>query len=227
MQILKRYPGPPIAVVVAINTTTQDILNLMEITNPDVIFASQPPSTFWAKSFHLLNAGTIRPYLAEPLDPLVAVAHFLIEQKQSLISMGLREDITIQMLFRFAKEIFRGDIGKYDNIVDTLQYVCTQSRQQLLEVRSALVEDVKSSNTRKRTTKMLENSILFVDQICRKHCLSVEPSTTAIPSSTPSSSPVSSPTPSTSHDVLPILQHENPTWLFVDAWKRHLGDSMD
>ncbi|KAI9259948.1 hypothetical protein EDC94DRAFT_611294 [Helicostylum pulchrum] len=125
LQMLKSYPVPPIVVVIAINTTTQNILNLMEITNPDVMFASRLPSTCWAKPFHLLNAGTIRPYPAEPLDPLVAVAHFLIEQKQALISMELREDTTIQMLFRFAKEIFGGDIGKYDNIVNTLQYVCT------------------------------------------------------------------------------------------------------
>ncbi|KAI9266171.1 hypothetical protein EDC94DRAFT_603027, partial [Helicostylum pulchrum] len=99
------------------------VLNLMERNNPDVMFASQLPSTCWAKSFHLLNAGTIRPYLAEPLDPLVAVAHFLIEQKQPLISMELGENTTIQMLFRFTKEIFGDDIGKYDNIVDTLQNV--------------------------------------------------------------------------------------------------------
>ncbi|CEP09892.1 hypothetical protein [Parasitella parasitica] len=131
------------------------------------------------------------------------------------------------MLFWFAKEIFGDDIGKYDNIVNTLQYVCTQSRQQFLKARNALVEDVESGNTRKRTAKMLDDGILFVDQICKKHSLSVEPSATAIPSSTPSSSSVSSPTSSTSHDVLPTIQHENATWLFVDVWRKHLGNAMD
>ncbi|KAI9010873.1 hypothetical protein CLU79DRAFT_772390 [Phycomyces nitens] len=44
--------------------------------------------------------------------------------------------------FRFAKEIFGGDLGKYDNIVDSLQYVCTQFRQQLFKAKDALAEDV-------------------------------------------------------------------------------------
>ncbi|KAI7849066.1 hypothetical protein BDC45DRAFT_540378 [Circinella umbellata] len=99
LQMIKRYPVLPIIVVIGINSTTQDILEMVGKEDPEVLFSASLPCTGWANCFYLLNGGTIRTYLdCNPIEPTVALAHFFIEQELSLISMERHEDPTIQML---------------------------------------------------------------------------------------------------------------------------------
>lgn len=122
LQILKEYPVAPIVIVVCINSTTQEIIDIETKQNSEFPFVVQPPCPGWAKSFHLFNGSSIHAYLnAQPLHPLVIVAHFLIEQKQSLIAMEHRQDPTIHQLFALAKDIFGTDIHEYEDFLVVLQ----------------------------------------------------------------------------------------------------------
>lgn len=154
LQILKEYPVTPIVVVVCINSTTEDIINMEVKRNEEFPFAMQLPCTGWAKSFNLLNGGSIHAYLdTQPLHPLVAVAHFLIEQKLSLISMQNRQDLTVQKLFSLAKDIFGNEIDEYENLLVVLEEVCNQTKSQFSKASKRLLEDIEDPESRKRTAK--------------------------------------------------------------------------
>ncbi|KAI7851192.1 hypothetical protein BDC45DRAFT_445937 [Circinella umbellata] len=96
LQMIKRYPVLPIVVIISINSTMQDILEMVGKEDLEVPFAASLPCAGWADCFYLLNGGIICTYLdCNPIEPTVALAHFFIEQKLSLISMERREDPTI------------------------------------------------------------------------------------------------------------------------------------
>ncbi|CAO3655857.1 unnamed protein product [Mucor hiemalis] len=220
LQILKEYPVAPIVVVVCINSTTEDIINMEVKQNEDFPFAMQLPCIGWAKSFNLLNGGSIHAYLdTQPLHPLVAVAHLLIEQMLSLISMENRQDPIIQKLFSLAKDIFGNEIDEYENLLAVLNEVCNQTKSRFPKASKRLLEDIGDSESRKRTAKCLDDGILYVDEICRKHHIRTEP---VNPSSVGSSS---SSTPS--RDLLPAPKQEYPNWVFIDSARKHLKDKMD
>ena len=227
LQMIKRYPVLPIVIIIGITNTTQDILEMVVKEDPEVPFAARLPCAGWAQSFYLINAGTIRTHLdTKPLEPTVAIAHFFIEQKLSLISMKRRDDATIQLLFKYAKDIFNGDIGNFNSILDAFDTTCNQFHRQLIKAKQTLTEDINHTKSRKRTAQVLEDGILFVNKMRKKHSLSQEPSATSSSSSTTSST-ISSTTSSTDFDSLPVVQHKSSSWLFVDVWRKHTGDEMD
>ncbi|KAI7851191.1 hypothetical protein BDC45DRAFT_572280 [Circinella umbellata] len=109
--------------------------------------------------------GTIRTYLdSNPIEPTVALAHFFIEQKLFMISMERCDDSTVPLFFKYAK--------------DTLQ---------LIKARETLTEHVRNIQSRKRTAQVLDDGILFVNEMCKNHSLSQEPSGSPSPSSATSS----------------------------------------
>lgn len=220
LQILKEYPVTPIVVVVCINSTTEDIINMEAKRNEEFPFAMHLPCIGWAKSFNLLNGGSIHAYLdTQPLHPLVAVAHFLIEQKLSLISMQNRQDLTIQKLFSLAKGIFGNEIDEYENLLVVLEEVCNQTKSQFSKASKRLLEDIEDPESIKRTAKCLDDGILYVNEVCRKHHITAEPLNPSSVGSSSSSTP--------SRDLLPAPKQENPNWVFIDSARKHLKDKMD
>ncbi|KAG1136485.1 hypothetical protein G6F37_011987 [Rhizopus arrhizus] len=220
--------GQPIIVeideIVCINSTTADVIDMEINQNLKFPFAMQLPCPGWAKSFHLFNGGSIHAYLkTQRLHPLVAVAHFLIEQKLSLIAMEHKEDPTIQQLFALAKDIFGNDIQEYENLSVVLQQVCNQARSQFSKANKRLLEDVEDPEARKRTARCLDDGILYVNEICRKNHIAIKPLTTSLESSSEASTSSSTP----SQDLLPASEHENPDWAFIDSARKHMKNKMD
>ncbi|KAG0734166.1 hypothetical protein G6F23_012645 [Rhizopus arrhizus] len=203
--------------------TTEDVIDMEINQNLKFPFAIQLPCPGWAKSFHLLNGGSIHAYLkTKPLHPLVAVAHFLIEQKLSLIAMEHKEDPTIQHLFALAKDIFNTNIQEQENLSAVLQQVCNQANHQFSKASKRLLEDVEDPEARKRTARCLDDGILYVNEICRKNNIAVEPLTTSPESSSKSSSSSST----SKQDLLPASERENPDWAFIDSARKHLKNKM-
>ncbi|KAG1323945.1 hypothetical protein G6F63_012790 [Rhizopus arrhizus] len=106
LSINKHYHALPVVLAICVHNTTPD---LMELSTPSstLPFLVELPCVGWAKSCYLMNAGSIAKHLQEiPLNPFVAVGHFLIEQKPSLADMIHRDDKTIIMLYELAKKVF-------------------------------------------------------------------------------------------------------------------------
>ncbi|KAG2218119.1 hypothetical protein INT45_002369 [Circinella minor] len=227
LPMIKRYSALPIVIIIDINSTTQDILEMVGKEDLEVPFAASLPCTGWANCFYLINGGTIRTYLdSSPIEPTVALAHFFIKQKLSLISMERRDDPTIQLLFKYAKAIFNDDIAEYNSVLSAFDTTCNQFHQQLIKVRQTLTEDVRSTQSRKRTSQVLDYDVLFVDDMRKKHSSSQEPPGTSS-SSSATSSTTSLPTSFTNFDSLLVVQHKTFRWSFVDLWREHSGDTMD
>ncbi|KAG2211049.1 hypothetical protein INT45_007703, partial [Circinella minor] len=223
LQMIKQKHVPPIVVAIGINNTVSAVLDMAVKGDEKIPFAIALPCPGWARSFSLINAGTINPHLdTQPLAPLVAIAHFFIEQKTSLISMTRRDDPTIQKLFFYAKEIFGTDIQKYENVVETFNQSCTQMKQQLSKAQQTLVEDVMDINQRKRTAQVLDDGLLFINEISKKHRLNTHQTVASSSSSSKSKQAAT-----TNTDVLPVIERKNLNWTFVNSWRSHFGDEMD
>lgn len=170
LQIIKEYHIPPIVVAICINETTQNILDMESNKNLDIPYALQIPCSGWAKSFNLLNAGSIHPYLEDqPLDPIVAISHFFIEQKLSLISMEFKDDPNIQLLLALAKDILENDIREHGNPLVAINQVCKQTSYQFIKAKKRSIEDVEEPNCRKRMIRRLDDGIVYVIKMCEKH----------------------------------------------------------
>ncbi|KAG2229974.1 hypothetical protein INT48_000607 [Thamnidium elegans] len=64
-----------------------------------------------AKDCFLVNKQTVSDHLEnKPLEPLVALAHFLIEGKSALVNMEKEDDETIKKLYTIAKQIVSQEI---------------------------------------------------------------------------------------------------------------------
>ncbi|KAI8394263.1 uncharacterized protein BYT42DRAFT_609993 [Radiomyces spectabilis] len=113
----------------------------------------------WAKSCYILNASSIADHLQHtPLNPLVALGHFLIQRKRSLRDVARNDDITVKKIYNIAKGMF-GDNLQHDSDTDVLQEIYDQCN----EARTALCEDVTDVTSRKRTIDCLDKIINMIN----------------------------------------------------------------
>ncbi|ORX56876.1 hypothetical protein DM01DRAFT_1334435 [Hesseltinella vesiculosa] len=237
LEIDKTLPVLPIVIVFGIHSTTADILD-MASPSEKFPFVLELPCAGWAKAVYLLNVGTIRPHLhTHPLDPLVAICHFFVEQKTSLISLERRDDPTLNLLYSVAKKIFGNDIQNHEEMLIILERVCAQMEHQFRKAKSSLLDDVKDAGSLKRTAQHLDDGILYLNEICKRHNLNKTSSSSAPAASSSSSStsaptspsaptppPASASSPSSSTisqhiDVLPVIEPVNKNWIFIDEFK--------
>ncbi|KAG1135725.1 hypothetical protein G6F38_012577 [Rhizopus arrhizus] len=119
LSVNKHYHALPVVLAICIHNTTSD---LMELSTPSstLPFLVELPCVGWAKSCYLINAGSIAKHLQEiPLNPFIAVGHFLIEQKPSLADMIHRDDKTIIMLYELAKKVFGDQIQVEQDVANS------------------------------------------------------------------------------------------------------------
>ncbi|KAI8081075.1 hypothetical protein BDF21DRAFT_339039 [Thamnidium elegans] len=126
--------------------------------------------------------------------------------------MELKDDPTIQLLFALAE-----DIQEYENSLLIMKQVCNQANHQFFKAKKRLMEDVKNPNCRKRTIRCLDDGIVYVNEICEKHNITLEP-TDSVDSSSSSSTPIC---------LIHAPKNENKDWAYVDAFRKHYGDKID
>ncbi|CEP17351.1 hypothetical protein [Parasitella parasitica] len=105
LSIKKCYDTLPIALAVVVHNTSQELSNITSECQK-FPFAKKLPCTGWAKDCLLIYKQTVSDHLEnKPLEPLVALAHFLIEGKSALINMEKGNDETIKNLYTIAKQM--------------------------------------------------------------------------------------------------------------------------
>jgi hypothetical protein len=127
LSVGKQYHAEPIVIAIATHNTTKNLLDLA--AQSDIIpFLKTLPCYGWAKNCYLMNANSINGCINENvLDPLVALGHFLIKQKQSLSEMERKDDETIQLLYKIAGDIFGDAYAIEESAAEKIEDVCSQT----------------------------------------------------------------------------------------------------
>ncbi|KAI7847639.1 hypothetical protein BDC45DRAFT_412762, partial [Circinella umbellata] len=112
LSVMKRYSATPVVLAIVIHNTTTELTNLTT-TSKRLPFLLELPCHGWAESCYVINASSISDHLQQsPLNPLVALGYFLIQQKLSLRYIERNDDETIRLLYTIAQQIFGNQLQK-------------------------------------------------------------------------------------------------------------------
>ncbi|KAI7853909.1 hypothetical protein BDC45DRAFT_441364, partial [Circinella umbellata] len=211
LSVQKEYSVLPIVIAICIHYTSNELLEMSSVSNR-ISFMKELPSHGWAKSCFLINKESILNFEDKtPLEPVVALAHFFVEQQTSLLHIKRHDDATVQLLYNIAKHIFEGELAADQDKDDALEKVCTESYDQLAMAKRLLAEDVSDDAARKRTIDCLDNGIKYINDFKKKHKISPYPSA------------ANEPTASSAARIKKI----NPDWQFVDSYREEKAKRMD
>ncbi|KAI9480263.1 MAG: hypothetical protein EXX96DRAFT_173794 [Benjaminiella poitrasii] len=173
LSINKHYHALPVVLTICIHNTTS---YLMELSTPSstLPFVVELPCVGWANSCYLMNAGSIAKHLQEiPLNPFVAVSHFLTEQKPSLAGMIHRNDKTIIMLYELAKKMFGDQIQVEQDAANSVKNVYNELNKRFSTAKQFLLEDVRDVESRKRTLDCFDQAVLYTDTHLSKNIIAL------------------------------------------------------
>ncbi|KAF1802957.1 hypothetical protein FB192DRAFT_1300018 [Mucor lusitanicus] len=131
LSVTKRHSSPPVVPVIIIHNTTAELTSLT-VASKKQSFLLELPWHDWAKSCYLINAASISSHLqSSPLNPLVALGHFLIQQKPSIRYIDRNDDKTIQEIFGEGLQQHESTITAKD--LQDIHDQCTKAKSFLLE----------------------------------------------------------------------------------------------
>lgn len=149
LSVTKRHSASPVVLAIIIHNTTTELTNLA-VASEKLPFLLELPCHGWTESCYLLNSSSISNQLQPTsLNPLVALGHFLIQQKPSLRRIDRNDDKTVQLLYTIAQQIFGDGLKESESVItaedlDEIHDQCTRAK-------SYLLEDVLDESSRKRT----------------------------------------------------------------------------
>ncbi|KAI8061371.1 hypothetical protein BDF21DRAFT_138223 [Thamnidium elegans] len=117
LSVMKRYSASPTVLAIIIHNTTTELTNLA-VASEKLPFILELPCHGWAESCYLLNSSSISDQLQlASFNPLVALGHFLIQQKPSLRHIDRNDDETIQLLYTIAQQIFGDGLKENEPVI--------------------------------------------------------------------------------------------------------------
>ncbi|KAI9496822.1 hypothetical protein BDB00DRAFT_757759, partial [Zychaea mexicana] len=77
-----------------------------------------------------------------------------------------RDNPTIKLLYRVAKQIFKDEAAKEDVREDANDIICSKAVSQSIQVLSVLVKDVSELQAHKRTKDCLQDGLKLIEELC-------------------------------------------------------------
>ncbi|KAI7865307.1 uncharacterized protein EV154DRAFT_546544 [Mucor mucedo] len=152
LHVEKEYKIKPSILVFGIGKTCNNIKSKFNATQHN--FAKQLVCDHWAEKCLIIDCDTIGEDNKElPLLPLLAIGIFLCFQKASLMSIEYKDDTTLQMLYKIAKEQAEKEKAEEPQFT------------KLKEVISAMPEGL----LQKRALSYAEDGCLYTDTCKRKY----------------------------------------------------------
>ena len=232
LAIKKEHQLAPIVVAIAIHSTCRE-LSLDAQPDQDMPFLLRLPCKYWSRSFFLMTAGSISTHVdIKPMEPIVAIAHFLISQKRSLMAFENRDDPTLKALFMLCKEILDEEIKSKENAVDVLLDVVDQVRCQLKKISDSSDADTVAG---KRVLEYADDTLLYLN-MCRRKYMKRSSSPPSIPypmdmpnniQATESEEPFEDHLPESRASTSTSAASSNPDFEFVDAFRHKSGKNMN
>ncbi|KAL7321355.1 hypothetical protein PS15m_001131 [Mucor circinelloides] len=103
---------------------------------------------------------------AEPLPPLLALGYVFMEQKCSLFGLQYKEDPTVILLYRIAKEALDHHLQDHQSTVDSLVDVTKETQKQFKRILEATNENEPNL---KRVRNLASAGVLYTETCLHKY----------------------------------------------------------
>lgn len=139
ISLKEEYGVQPIMLIFSIKGFANERLKSRFI-NTNNFYLDDVSCGFWAQKCQIISPNSIENHLLQtPLNPLVALEHFLSQQKRSILSMDKKEDPTIQLMYQVAKEKFENEC-QVEEELEVIKDLCFKARQQFQKILTCLDE---------------------------------------------------------------------------------------
>lgn len=130
LKVIKVYGGLPIILIFGIGSSAKcSLVNFSPATTPWPWIHSMPCNV-WAKSCNLISKETTSSFDSDaPLDPLLALSLFFIEQQPSLYSHTHHKDPTIIALYKIAHSLMDSGLSIESNFTSTVTNICSTNER--------------------------------------------------------------------------------------------------
>ncbi|KAG2231987.1 hypothetical protein BDF21DRAFT_421818 [Thamnidium elegans] len=90
---------------------------------------------YWAENCQIISAESIQIQLNNNLlNKLVALGHFFIQQKRSMLSIGQKHNPTIQLLYQISKDKFENECYAEEEKLVVIKDLCFKAKTQFEKI---------------------------------------------------------------------------------------------
>ncbi|GAA5799251.1 hypothetical protein HPULCUR_004661 [Helicostylum pulchrum] len=134
----EEYGVQPIMLVFSIKGFANERLK-SRLINTNNIYLDDLSCDFWAQKCQIISPNSVENHLLQtPLNPLVALEHFLSQQKRSILSIDKKEDPTIQLMYQVSKEKFENECQVEEEKLEVIKDLCSKARRQFQKILTCL-----------------------------------------------------------------------------------------
>ncbi|KAI7877641.1 hypothetical protein K492DRAFT_171458 [Lichtheimia hyalospora FSU 10163] len=181
LMIRKHQPLSPVVIIFGIHNSTEEFKDLTYecVTMP---FAKELYYRGWAQKCYFISCETISTHMdQQPLYPLAAIGHFLIERQTSILNITKKRIQQSNCYTRSPNEAIEEDARQ-----DAIITICTKAKLQFNQATLLLEEDVPDSQARKRTIDCLADGLQLINCLHRIYTTISSPaSSSTTPTTTP------------------------------------------
>ncbi|KAI8393778.1 uncharacterized protein BYT42DRAFT_609548 [Radiomyces spectabilis] len=221
-EIFAEYGASPVVLVIAIHECSRQILNKASKIKSKPFFFKLPCYP-WANQCFILSKESISSHIDKtPLDPVVALGSFFVEQKQTLAEHTHHDDPTIQQLYCITRRIVQNQIKQKSRISHLLRVV-EDAESRYDKVIRMLDDDADDTKTKKRSIDYLEEAMNLLRTYKRQYISS--PSSTMSGFSTSSARHSRDPSlepPSSTNDH-GTTDDNTTNWQYIEEYMEEIG----
>ncbi|KAI7908033.1 uncharacterized protein BX663DRAFT_482270 [Cokeromyces recurvatus] len=156
LQLKQEYGQLPKVLVISIQNIATKVKSTLKISENDFMYTMT--CDFWAESCHIISAESIEPHLNNiPLNKLVALSHFLTQQKRNILSVRKKNDPTIQLLYQISKDKFENECHIEEEKLIVINDLCFKAKTQFEKI----VKCLQNGESTEKALKYAEDGQIY------------------------------------------------------------------
>jgi hypothetical protein len=137
LSLKEEYGVLPLMLIISIKGFSNEEIKAKLITNNHYLDSIN--CDFWAEKCQILSSKSMENHLSQtPLNQLVALGHFLGQQKKCILSIDKKHDPTIQLLYKISKEKFENECQVEEEKLDIIKDLCYKAKRQFQRILSSI-----------------------------------------------------------------------------------------
>ncbi|RCH82298.1 hypothetical protein CU098_005426, partial [Rhizopus stolonifer] len=150
LQLKQEYGRLPKVLITTIKSITAKVKS--KFKNLENEYMHTMNCDLWAESCQIISAKSIQTQLNNnPLNKLVALGHFLIQQKRNILSIGRKHDPTIQLLYQISEDKFENECYVEEEKLVVIKDLCFKAKTQFEKIVKCLQKERKFNKNRETT----------------------------------------------------------------------------